>query len=124
VDPCHYHPRVAGWRACPGCAVPLCVLCLAREPGRGLACRRCGYLLIPEGPSVADRPTIPLVGPSRTTCGWPTDPPCTRATRVYVEIPPGSDRFVGVCRKHQRRWERRYAAEIAAHYPPKEATDA
>jgi hypothetical protein len=65
---------------------------------------------------VADRSTIPLVGPARTTCAWPTAPPCPQATRVYVEVPPRSACFVGVCRQHQRRWERCYAAEIAAHY--------
>jgi hypothetical protein len=48
MDACHYHPRVVGWWVCPGCAITLCILCPAQEPGRGLTCRRCGYLLIPE----------------------------------------------------------------------------
>jgi hypothetical protein len=65
---------------------------------------------------VADPLTLPQVVRDGPTCAWPTAPPCPRATRVYVEVPPGSACFVGVCRQHQRRWERRYAAEIAAHY--------
>jgi hypothetical protein len=45
MDQCHYHPTVAGKWVCPGCAITTCVLCVTLEPGRGLSCRRCGYLL-------------------------------------------------------------------------------
>jgi hypothetical protein len=45
MDQCHYHPAVAGWRVCPGCAITLCVMCPAEVAGGQLACRRCGYVI-------------------------------------------------------------------------------
>lgn len=65
---------------------------------------------------MAESLTIPLVGPARAPCAWPVLPACPHLARVYVEAPPGSGAFVGVCRAHQRRWERQFAAQIAAHY--------